>query len=829
MVEKEIKIKVTTESDIANLDDLDKKMDDIQSKSNIKVEGDASDLDDEIEGISQALTEAKDRAEELEDALNEAHINGDDIEADIIADELAEAREKADELEEALNNVGSTSFNGATSEAEGLADELDRAKESAEEVGVNLDLIDASAMMGIASEISAMGTSAENMAQEMNNASITVGQLATATGVAEPQMISLINHISNATFPQSEAMAYVQALNQMGVSADKLGDSATNMDKINDATHIGYGSVIQLTQGLRSMGIEANNLPSSFNALAFAHSNVNGGVETLSRSLKRQASTIKEYGMNVDQVVLIMQKLSQHGVSDTQMGKELSKVLKDNNGDLRAIEQQLGMTSGALDNASQTTGQFEGKLQELADQEAEHKTGLERVNALWEDFALSLSGALSPIASVVGAIGEMGSVALHINSLITLGRNIRDWERLQGVFNTVKGGMASLGGAVTNLGLKVKTTATHFLNLSRTLISSVISAVRTAVTSFANLAKEVLLSGLNALKSAGMWVVQKAQVLASAIANGVATASQWALNIAMSMNPIGILILAITGLIAVLGYLYFNNEQVRGAIDGLGQSLMGIATVIWDSLVGAWNTLTGALQGFWDYVVGLGQGITNAVGLTSNNVVSGIMGFLAWWFTLPAQIGITFVNIIAQALGFGNNFVQNLVNAGSRAVSNFMSYITSLPGKLASELQNMLSTVEQWAATLPQKFWEAGVNAVKNFLNALDLHSPGIMQRTMIWEVSEMARRVPIEGKKLVDNVADLGSEIVDVFNPTLDFDIANPDLVAANNNHNEPTHQTLVFNFSDITVDDDKRMQRIVEYITRELNFDNATAGRTN
>ena len=95
-----------------------------------------------------------------------------------------------------------------------------------------------------------------------------------ATGVAEPQMISLINHISNATFPQNEAMAYVQALNQMGVSADKLGDSATNMDKINDATHIGYGNVFQLTQGLRSMGFEANNLPSSFNALAFAFANI---------------------------------------------------------------------------------------------------------------------------------------------------------------------------------------------------------------------------------------------------------------------------------------------------------------------------------------------------------------------------------------------------------------------------------------------------------------------------------------------------------------------------------------------------------------------------
>ena len=168
----------------------------------------------------------------------------------------------------------------------------------------------------------------------------------------------------------------------------------------------------------------------------------------------------------------------------------------------------------------------------------------------------------------------MGSVALHINSLIKLGQTIRDWERLQGVFNTVKGGMSSLGGAVTGLGTRVRATATAFLNLSRTLISSVISAVRTAVTSFANLAKEVLLSGLNALKSAGMWVIQKAQVLASAIANGIATASQWALNIAMSMNPIGILIIAIAGLIAILGYLYFNNGTLVLSSAGVEDGIM---------------------------------------------------------------------------------------------------------------------------------------------------------------------------------------------------------------------------------------------------------------
>ena len=90
MVEKEIKIKVTTESDIANLDELDEKMDDIQSKANIKVEVDDSSIDeassksdelgeslDDVDGANpspeaddSSIGDAKDTTEELKDKLD---------------------------------------------------------------------------------------------------------------------------------------------------------------------------------------------------------------------------------------------------------------------------------------------------------------------------------------------------------------------------------------------------------------------------------------------------------------------------------------------------------------------------------------------------------------------------------------------------------------------------------------------------------------------------------------------------------------------------------------------------------------------------------------
>ena len=277
------------------------------------------------------------------------------------------------------------------------------------------DQLEGFSMLAVGDVLQGYGASAEGMAQQMNTASISVGQLSKNVGMAEPQMVSMINNISNATFPQSEAIAYANALNQMGVSADQLGSSATNMDRINDATGIGYSKVIQLTQGLRSMGIEGNNLPSAFNAIAYAQANVNGGADTLTQVLKRQAGTISEYGLNVDQVAVIMQKLSEKGVQGMKMGSELSAVLKETNGDTAALEQELGLTAGSLSNAASTTGEYEGQLQSLADEEAEHKTWLDQLGAAAEDASLSLSGIAEPFMGLIGLGGGIAGFGMQLN------------------------------------------------------------------------------------------------------------------------------------------------------------------------------------------------------------------------------------------------------------------------------------------------------------------------------------------------------------------------------------------------------------------------------
>lgn len=425
MADKEITIRVSTEADTKEVEDLKQQLEALENTNIVlELDADKTPIDNakqSTEDLQTAFEETTNTVDNLTQELANIELGISDADYETVNEALQEATEKADELETALQNLDSSRLQEADENAQQFSSSTQQAESDVENLADSMGLIESSMLMDMANQLGALGDQAEGMAQEMNTASITVGQLSTNVGMAEPKMVSLINYISNKTFPQEEAMAYVNALNQMGVSADKLGDSATNMDRINDATRtLDYNGVMQLTQGLRSVGIEADNLPSAFNAIAFAEANVSGGAGTLNQVLKRQASTINEYGLNVDQLVLIMQSLSEKGVQGMKMGSELSKVLKDNNGDIQAIEQSLGLQAGTLANASSETGKYAGKLQELADEEMEHKTFIDEINAGWEDMQLALAPVLSPLTSFIGLIGSFGQTALAVNSLVTL-------------------------------------------------------------------------------------------------------------------------------------------------------------------------------------------------------------------------------------------------------------------------------------------------------------------------------------------------------------------------------------------------------------------------
>lgn len=750
MADKEIKVKVTTEADISNLEDLSnvigsakESADELSESLDELSDADLAYLMGEIDDMPEGFYESIEAVDELNDSLGD--IDGGGLgdannSADDLSDSLDTATSSSDDLSSSLGGIDNSSLSDAAGSADELSESLDNATTSSEGLSDSMGLVDATMLLSSAQQIGQYGAQAEGLAQDMNTAAISVGQLATQAGIAESQMIGLVNNISNATFPQDEAMQYIQLLDQLGVSADKLGTSATNMDRINDAFHIGSTGVATLTGNLYAMGVPADNLESSFNALGYAQSNVAGGVDKFNTVLQRLGPAFSEYGFNVDQAAIITAGATHQWGTGRKAMTNLSNALKEANGDTRALEQALGLEAGALDNASQITGQYAGQVEDLAKEEAEHKTWLDQLGAAWEDISLTMSPVLEPLSSFMGLIGQAGSYAVGINGLIQLTQTLREAE-----------------------------------------------------------------------------------------------AAQWLLNIAMDANPIMILVIAIGILIAALVYLYYNNEQVRAAIDSLGQAFYNIGTIIYNYLVLAFNTIVSTLQGVWNYIITLGGLLPANVNLTGNKIMDTVLRVMAFIATLPIQLQIIFVNMVAKTLGFGDNFSQNMINAGANAVNSFISSISNLSNGLAGELNEMINEALNFAGRIGSILWDAGVNAVTNFLGGIDRHSPGKMQREFVAEITEMGDRVPYESRNLISNVSGLGDDIVGAFNPELSLNnikndnvngLLNKTILNLNNQSNGTSGDIIVNVYGDI--DSDRRIQTLVDAVKRELYFDNKTAGRT-
>ena len=601
------------------------------------------------------LEEAKISLNELVTGAEEVSEAAEDIDSSNIEDlgtSADTASSSTDDLSDSLENVDSSSLDEASSNAEELSESLNDATNSADDLSSSMGVLEGGMLLSVGQQIQGISSSSESMAQDMDNAAISIGQLATNAGMAEPQMTDLIANISNATFPKDEAMAYVDALNQMGVSADQLGDSATNMDKINDATQMGYTNVLGLTQGLRSMGIEANQLPSAFNAIAYAEANVNGGAQTLSTVLKRQASTINEYGLSVDQTVLIMNKLSESGVSVSKMGSALSNVLKENNGDIQAIEQSLDMEAGALANASDVTGQYEGNLQALANQEAEHKTITQQFGAAWDDVTLKMSGVLSPMASIMGFIGQVGSFGMTIKGLKELA--------------------TTMGGARAAIDT-IRNSESIWIGV-KTVLAGVMGT-ETAVEEANAIAKEA-----NAAATATETVANEAS-LGAKIA---ATASNWALAISESavLLPLLLVVGAVLAVAGVLWYLYNNNETVRASIDGLIGTLWGfigvianVAQQVWDYLVGLWNNL---VQWFMDLQA-----------MTPLQILQLVTSVIANLNPLSGLVNNVLGNVLSVFITQATSWITNTVSKASKLVTDVHNKLRDLPNKVTSAVSGV--------------------------------------------------------------------------------------------------------------------------------------------
>ena len=121
------------------------------------------------------------------------------------------------------------------------------------------------------------------------------------------------------------------------------------------------------------------------------------------------------------------------------------------------------------------------------------------------------------------------------------------------------------------------------------------------------------------------WLVSRGVMVAGAIATGVMTAAQWALNVALTANPIGIVVVAIGALVAGLVIAYQKSEKFRNVVQFAWQMLkrfwpvllrpIGFAVKGFQMLYQRSERFRAILQKIWDIAKKVGKALGALVGL----------------------------------------------------------------------------------------------------------------------------------------------------------------------------------------------------------------------
>jgi hypothetical protein len=292
------------------------------------------------------------------------------------------------------------------------------------------------------------------------------------------------------------------------------------------------------------------------------------------------------------------------------------------------------------------------------------------------------AAAVQQEAERMGLIAHGQALDAHSRILATQSLIYKETADAQGDFarsgdsvaNTQKTIAAETANAQAALGEKLAPAYLAVLSGLNAVIGGVtafIGAIQSVVTwvqqwSDVIIGVTVVLAILNA-----QLIAQGAAMAAMALWSGVVraatiawTAVQWLLNVALTANPIGLVIAGIAALIAVIIIAWNHSATFRAIVLGLWSTFVGFA-----SAVGA------AAQAFWGRVVAAFQGVMQWAG----NMVARIAA-------LPGQIGSAIAGVAGVVWNGLVNAFNNVVSGVSGAVNNVVSFVRGIPGAILGAL-----------------------------------------------------------------------------------------------------------------------------------------------
>lgn len=673
-------------------------------------------LEEESRESSSVTSKLKEEIEDQEKELEKAKKKYIDL---IL--EQGEGSQEAESLARKIESLSGELQENRTklSEAERAADEFDgtleELEETSEEASKGFSVIKGTLANLVADGIKTAVSGLKDLAIELlNDSSNAYAQFTAATGTATDAM------------GEYEAAIKNVYKNNFG---ENLQDVAEKMTKVKEIT----GELD--ASNLEDMTEKALTLEETFDM-------------DMAETLRGVKALMNHFGMTSDEAFDLIASGAQNGLNYTdELGDNVSEYSgKFAEAGFTAKEYFQLLKNGAeggaynLDKINDAVNEVTTRLGDgtIADSitaidektgEVKEGTGVwsaetEKLFAAWQNGEATqkdvIASMVSDIQNAEGEQEKMNLAALAFGTMAEDGgtKFIEALTPVGDVFDNVKGKADELAAvkyntpqaALQGIGRTLKTDLlgpladelTPKLNNLATWVASNLPDFIEKVKDIANKGKDVaielekwtpLIEGIG-VAIATYFVVTQIAAFVGWIKSGAAAIkameiAQAALNVVMSISPIGIIIALIAGLVVAFVTLWNKSEGFRN---------------FWIEL---WEKIKEAVNGFIDF-----------------------------FKNLPENVQIWFDNTMEKAKEFGEKMKEKATETGKKFVANLVNFIKNLPSKIGYYIGYTLTKVILWAANMQKKAIEAG----SKFISAVIDYIRKLPEKTWNWLLTTIAK-----------------------------------------------------------------------------------------
>jgi murein DD-endopeptidase MepM/ murein hydrolase activator NlpD len=334
-----------------------------------------------------------------------------------------------------------------------------------------------------------------------------------------------------------------------------------------------------------------------------------------------------------------------------------------------------------------------------------------------KDLGTWLADNVLPILKDVG-----GAIADNTDKLVPLAAAVAAvyaaWKVYQGVVAVVNIAV-TVASIAAQTAAWVANTAAMVANKAVWLASQALYGAQVFVAFVATIAAQT-----------AAWIANTAAVVANKVAMvaGQAvmvamraaviawTAVQWALNAALSANPIGLVVMAIAGLIAAVVLLYNKNEGFRQLVQ-----------TVWAAIK---NAIGGVVDWLSTWVPAAFEAVKNAIGTAMEfirNVIEVVWKAISWYVTTYINIVRTVVetvfNVIRTVIETVMNVIRTVISVVWSAIvavvttyiNAYLAVVRFVFDAIRAAIEFVMNTIRSVIANVwsgIQFLWNTAVNAV---------------------------------------------------------------------------------------------------------------------